>query len=167
MSVIVNEIKKYNALDVYLVIQEINITEALLSYNSKLGVEISSLKPAQLNALEVILRGHDVIAAFPTGFGKSLIYEIIPFVNPNACVLVIEPVNVIIQQQLKKLCDLAIFLQKHMNVEDLDKVKKGKFPFIYCHPEFLIGNPEINKLLPVFPPKMMSLSLLLMKLTVL
>jgi superfamily II DNA helicase RecQ len=126
-------------------LQEIKITDALSTYNSKLNMEVSSLKPAQLNALKTILGGQDVVAALPTGFGKSLIYEMIPFVNPNACVLIIEPLNVIIQQQVKKLCGMATVLQKRMDPEELEKVKRGVFPFIYSHPELLIGNPELNK----------------------
>ena len=38
-----------------------------------------TLKPEQLKSLEVVLAGSHVIAVLPTGFGKSLIYQFLPF----------------------------------------------------------------------------------------
>ena len=39
---------------------------------------ISSLKEEQNTALEAFLRGKDVFALLPTGFSKSLIYQLAP-----------------------------------------------------------------------------------------
>ena len=36
------------------------------------------LKDEQFRAVESVLRGKDVLAVLPTGFGKSLMYEILP-----------------------------------------------------------------------------------------
>ena len=41
---------------------------------------VEALKPLQLLALRYLVRGRDVFACFPTGFGKSLIFHILPFV---------------------------------------------------------------------------------------
>ena len=54
--------------------------------------------------------GRDVISMLPTGYGKSLIYKLLPIAckeEPSvvAFVIVIEPLNVIIEQQKKKLGD--------------------------------------------------------------
>ena len=38
--------------------------------------KIESLKPEQKEALEFLLSGRDVLAILPTGFGKSLIYQV-------------------------------------------------------------------------------------------
>ena len=38
-----------------------------------------TLKPEQLKSVEVVLAGSHVIAVLPTGFGKSLIYQLLPF----------------------------------------------------------------------------------------
>ena len=38
-----------------------------------------SLKPEQLSAIDAILRGRDTIVSVPTGFGKSLVYQVLPF----------------------------------------------------------------------------------------
>ena len=38
-----------------------------------------TLKPEQLKSLEVVLAGSHVITVLPTGFRKSLIYQLLPF----------------------------------------------------------------------------------------
>ena len=37
-----------------------------------------SLKPKQVEALQNFTSGHDVFVALPTGYGKSVIYAILP-----------------------------------------------------------------------------------------
>ena len=37
------------------------------------------LKPQQKEALRLVWKGKDVFVLLPTGFGKSIIYEILPF----------------------------------------------------------------------------------------
>ena len=41
---------------------------------------ITALKEEQLTALEGVLEGKDVFALLPTGYGKSLIFQIAPLV---------------------------------------------------------------------------------------
>ena len=38
-----------------------------------------SLKPEQLSAIDAILRGRDTFVSVQTGFGKSLVYQVLPF----------------------------------------------------------------------------------------
>ena len=53
-----------------------------------------SLKPEQIEVLEAVIAGCDVLAISPTGFGKSLIYQVFCQANlssnPKASVLVIS-----------------------------------------------------------------------------
>ncbi len=42
---------------------------------------IWQLKPEQEECLVHILNGGDVVALLPTGFGKSLIYQLLPIVS--------------------------------------------------------------------------------------
>ena len=90
-----------------------------------------------------VLSGHDAIAALPTGYGKSLIYELMPFLLQNIKVIVDEPLIVIINQQISKLGDMAVHL-KELNLSKA--IKDGHFShtFTYSHPENIIGKPSVN-----------------------
>jgi ATP-dependent DNA helicase RecQ len=86
-------------------------------YNTSFDQSIRDLKPLQQTALESIVQG-DVIAILPTGYGKSLIYELLPFhhfeqTNEPAVVLILEPLNVIIEQQTQKLKGFSYMLKNN------------------------------------------------------
>ena len=59
------------------------------------------LKPKQISCLNYIYRGFDVVAVLPTGFGKSLIYQVLPFLIPvkdkSNIIVVVAPLNSIIE----------------------------------------------------------------------
>ena len=38
------------------------------------------LKPLQLKCLDYVYRGFDLVAVLPTGYGKSMIFQLLPFV---------------------------------------------------------------------------------------
>ena len=69
--------------------------------------------------------GIDVISMLPTGYGKSLIYELLLIackeeLSVDTFVIVIEPLNVIIKQQKKKIGDtLCICLQENLTGLDM------------------------------------------------
>ncbi|XP_057292520.1 uncharacterized protein LOC130621225 [Hydractinia symbiolongicarpus] len=77
------------------------------------------LKPKQVQCFEYLGEGHHVIAVLPTGFGKSLIYQLLPDFVPERkagnIVLVVSPLtSIIIQDQLVNLTKVGIecgFLQ--------------------------------------------------------
>ena len=63
----------------------------------------------------VVHEGRDVISMLPTGYGKSLIYELLPIackeeLSADAFVIFIEPLNVIIDQQKKKTGRYIMYL---------------------------------------------------------
>ena len=79
------------------------------------------LKPGQIRCLEALYIGKDVLAVLPTGYGKSLIFQLIPFfLNPvqgcnkedssgsGGIVIVIAPLNSIIEDHLHNLSLLGI-----------------------------------------------------------
>ena len=92
-----------------------------------------------------VLSGHDAIAALPAGYGKSLIYELMPFLLQNIKVIVVESLNVIINQQISKLGDMAVHL-KELNLSKAIKDGHFSYSFIYSHPENIIGKPSVNTL---------------------
>ena len=69
--------------------------------------KIKSLKPEQKQAVEALLAGQDVLSILPTGFGKSLIYEVFCMAklssNGNTSVLVISPLDSIIEERVNEL----------------------------------------------------------------
>ena len=77
-----------------------------------------NLKPQQVECLLSALEGRDVMAILPSGFGKSVIYQLVPFViglkrgtaleNIDICVLVITPLNSIMIDQCHSLCKMGV-----------------------------------------------------------
>lgn len=83
----------------------------------------------------------------PTGYGKSLIYDFFSVLlrkkfNKSAYVIVIEPLNVIINQQLTKLGSDAMAVKNNMSKEELQSLKSSTY--IYSHPENIINNEDVR-----------------------
>ena len=66
--------------------------------------------------LKIDIINSDVIALLPTGYRKSLSFEILPFFyylcNKKSVVLVVAPLNVITGQELHKLWKVACEVRK-------------------------------------------------------
>ena len=86
---------------------------------SRLGLALNRLKfPSfclkllQVKCFEHVFNCHDVIAVLPTGFGKSLLFQLLPDFLPVKCekniVLVVCPLNSIIEDELKVLKDKGV-----------------------------------------------------------
>ena len=64
---------------------------------------LSNFKPCKVLCLEHLLSGQDVFAVFPTGYGKSILFQVLPDLFPQKVpgkyniVLVICPLNSIIE----------------------------------------------------------------------
>ena len=48
---------------------------------SKTVLNIEELRPYQVDALLGLLQGRDVLVAQPTGSGKSVVYQLLPFAS--------------------------------------------------------------------------------------
>ena len=136
----------------------------------KVGQANITLKPKQEEILKIIaLTQKDVLAVLPTGYGKSLIYQIInnatldglygfwPETNPK------EPLNALIRDQVTKLkqSGLKACILKGDRVEGEEEERKEEqeglavsaienlkeFQIIFAHPEALVGNKNVIKLL--------------------
>ena len=66
----------------------------------------STLKEEQMRVIAAVLRGRDVFAVLPTGFGKTLCYAVLPaafdFLDPDcppSIVLVVSPLVAIMRDQ--------------------------------------------------------------------
>ena len=58
------------------------------------------LRDEQKPSLHQLLRGGDLLAVLPTGFGKSLIFQALAMVKELACVLVICLLKSIVKDQI-------------------------------------------------------------------
>jgi len=112
---------------------------SIARYNAATGLHIESLKPMQLTAIENILKGQDTLAVLPTAYGKSLIYEIIPYASTFMCIIVV-PLNAIIDQQIKKLGPSC---QKLADI----KLSSIEVNYVIGHPEqFLEAGSTLREL---------------------
>ena len=86
------------------------ITPAKLRGKTECFTNVTSLKPEQTQAVEPLLAGKDVLPILPTGFGKSLIYQVFSMAqtSANVSVLVISPLNSIVEEQAKEMNGLGI-----------------------------------------------------------
>ena len=83
-------------------------TKEVTPLNSQLNkmkgiLKIANFKQFQLEAIELLQTGKDVVIVQPTGSGKSLCYTVPALLNPGKITLVIEPVVAIITNQVLSL----------------------------------------------------------------
>lgn len=75
-------------------------------------IERFFLKPKQVLCLEYVINGFDVLAVLPTGYGKSMLYQLLPFIIPvqknRNIVIVVSPLNAIIEDQKNVLLERGI-----------------------------------------------------------
>ena len=139
-----------------------------------IGRENVTLRDKQMQILKnVIVEKKNVLAVLPTVFGKSLVYKIMPpfadFMDSgfrptetNSIVLVISPLNALIRDQVTKVreCGLKACILKADRValdgedDDGEQVclseplqNPKNFQLIFAHPEALVENKAIMKLL--------------------
>ena len=113
-----------------------------------------------------------MLAVLPTGYGKSLIYQLLPpvcnFMNcggrsnaQHPSVLVISPLNALIQDQILKMRKGALNVcvlkgDRLTGVDDHKEVKLNApveswlsttYDLIFTHPEVVLDNKKVFKLL--------------------
>ncbi|XP_078328221.1 uncharacterized protein LOC111101565 isoform X3 [Crassostrea virginica] len=123
---------------------------ALAKINKERHLSLNFLKPLQGESVKCSLK-NDTLAVLPTGYGKSLIYEIIQKIN-NSKIVLISPLNSIIEEQSTKLGNDAVVIDGKfideiekkgacsLNSQDKDIIRfvNGDVNFIIGHPEFIL-----------------------------
>ena len=107
--------------------------QEMLKDLSKNGKQID-LKLEQGAAIKSLVRGQDVLAILPTGFGKSAIYQILLGVKEKmsrdcACVLVICPLRNLIKDQIMEA--------KYMGLA-ANSLPVGKFKLLFSSTEIAL-----------------------------
>ena len=142
---------------------------------SQLQMADISLKTEQRSSMEAIYNGHDVFVWLPTGYGKSLCYQALPFImdckqglvgsQERSLVLVVSPLIALMVVQVTSLrkrgvnCSVVTssdgridknFLASNLNLS-IDSI-------LFCTPEALlrskwrhsIDDPKVSKRIAAF-----------------
>eukprot|EP00112_Aurelia_sp_Birch-Aquarium-sp1_P007307 Seg1796.4 transcript_id=Seg1796.4/GoldUCD/mRNA.D3Y31 product="Bloom syndrome protein" protein_id=Seg1796.4/GoldUCD/D3Y31 len=93
------------------------------------------LKPAQVEALFSVFCRSDTMVVLPTGYGKSVIFHLLPWLlsseSSSGIVIVVCPLNALISDQMKKLRNLGIpvyFLHQSSDCEDVSFEEAASAP---------------------------------------
>lgn len=103
----------------------------------------SSFRPGQKEVIASIARGEDVIGLFPTSMGKSLCYEILPYLLSGR-VLIISPLISLMEDQVRRIKQrgekrvVALTSQLTQAERQLVKSQLSQYRYIFCSPEILM-----------------------------
>ena len=109
-----------------------------------------NLKPKQVACLEAIYNKKDTVAILPTGYGKSLIYQLLPPLLSKfkkAVVLVISPLNSLIDDQVKKINTCSEIRATVLNVGECqpDEVRENVddiCDIVFLHSEACLSSKD-------------------------
>ena len=127
------------------------------------------LRPKQVICLEKLFLGHDVVAVLPTGYGKSLIFYLLPlmlFAKENgitvdgiditssifsSVVIIVTPINALMEDQIKRIKSWG-FRASIFNVKEQLEEEETELSgdFLLCEKEslkdakynFVFAHPE-------------------------
>ena len=128
-----------------------------------------NLKPKQVQCLEAIYFGRDTIGVLPTGYGKSIIFHLLPglFLDKinsrsrshtespiHPVIVVISPLNSLISDQIRRSTEgnvkaAILNVRKAKDSDDLEPdntsetnsswLKDAKYDIIFTHPEAVLS----------------------------
>ncbi|XP_078582809.1 putative ATP-dependent DNA helicase RecS isoform X1 [Branchiostoma floridae x Branchiostoma japonicum] len=130
---------------------DVAISKALLSIES-----VDSLKPEQHQVLENFLCGRDVVGLLPTGFGKSLIYQLAPTVAKNLrssalcpehiktaefpSLIILSPLLALINDQVLEAREFGLSAMSLCDPSPTEEAQilSGKVRLMFANPETLV-----------------------------
>ena len=132
--------------------------QAVWEWQRKLGYP--TIKPEQLEAVESLLKGEDVFLSVPTGFGKSLVFQMLPFCADSllrSCtsrykspvVVVIAPLLSLMHDQVSKLVSKGVkaVCDSGENPSVIfTAAVEGGFTHLFGSPESFVGNKSYRAL---------------------
>ena len=111
-------------------------------------LKIDELKDKQIEAINKLLLGNDVIGLLPTGYGKSLCYLLPPLITKKT-IFIISPLISLMDDQKEKLdkinipCATLHTNNKNKHQEILE-IKKGNIKIVYMSPEYLVKSDGLT-----------------------
>lgn len=132
-----------------------------IAYSLKcVGKASVTLKKEQAEALESMFNGQDTFVWLPTGFGKSVCYECLPFLfdyklrRNNSTVIVISPLISLMTDQVlslrKRGVSAAILSSSYGHIDRsllASELDLTKYSLLFAAPEAIIGMPKWRELL--------------------
>lgn len=98
-------------------------------------------KYPQDEIIQMVLNGHEVIGLLPTGFGKSIIFQVLALLLDGVSII-ISPLIALMEDQVNKLKKKGIkaeVLNSNLSFEEQDKInsKLYQYKMLYVSPERL------------------------------
>jgi len=97
------------------------------------------VKPEQKKAIRQLYEGKDLMAVLPTGYGKSLIFQLLVMMkrrSGSACVIVICPLMSIINDQIEEVESMDVSAcNLTEKLEHLHEVEAGRYEIVYASAE--------------------------------
>ena len=113
---------------------------------------LNSFRPGQLDVIEAVRRGSDVMCVMPTGGGKSLCYQL-PSLARDGTTIVISPLIALMKDQVDGLCRLGIaarLINSSLSLREqedvMEEMASGALDLIYVAPERLRNGRFLEKL---------------------
>jgi superfamily II DNA helicase RecQ len=124
--------------------------DVIISEKLKL-LKISSSKAEQKQAVVGVLNGKDVMAILPTGFGKSLIFQLFTLVKMHkdelTSIVIVSPLTSIMEDQIKDFEYLGISAVKlSRDDKTLEEIAGGKYRVIFGSAEAVLDERFRNVL---------------------
>ena len=128
----------------------------------KLGFPNRELRLEQYDAIRFLDR-KDVLAVLPTGFGKSLIYQVLPAIfdfiqcgceptKEESVIIVVSPLNALMRDQVEKLqqklnvCMLQSAVDDESQNVNIPKTLQQS-SLVFGHPEVFLDDRNVTKIL--------------------
>ena len=127
-------------------------TDELLTALNK-HFDHDNFRTGQREVVETILNGENILASFPTGYGKSLCYQLPALMLPGVTVIV-SPLISLMKDQVDALHERGIYavalLNSSLNWEEycgeLERLERGEVKLLYIAPERFRSRRFLNLL---------------------
>ena len=113
---------------------------------------IDRLKDEQKKCIAALLQKKDVLGLLPTGFGKSLIFQLYPRIfelvngRKNCHVIIVSVLNAITEGQVQELADIGISAVAVGDSRETDENIKSEYKLVFGSTEMWLRKTWINNL---------------------
>lgn len=111
----------------------------------------SEFRPFQLETIETILQGQDVVTVLPTGGGKSVCYQIPALLVPQKVAVIISPLLALIEDQVRQLKALGLRAESLTSLQEsaekssvFERLHRGEVDLLYLSPEKLLQEEMLS-----------------------